>query len=105
MRLRKGDTVWVRLERLEGGARAQAGNDALPLTECVVAQVDVCGVRGCYGLEYADTRRPVGLPFFEHCFEQVRCGRCLGDGLCFKPGAPLHTTMPCPCQTQSAARE
>jgi hypothetical protein len=70
-KLKKGDKVYVRLKRMEGGCTTQRGNKEYPLVECVVAQVDVCGSEGCYGLEYADTREPVGLPFFMGAFEKI----------------------------------
>jgi hypothetical protein len=35
-----------------------------PVHQVVIAQVAVCGIPDCYGVEWADTREPVGLPIF-----------------------------------------
>lgn len=66
----KGAHVRVRLERMKGGARAQAGNDDLPLTEVVVDQVDVMGNAGVFACNYLDGS-PVGIPFSATAFEEI----------------------------------
>lgn len=68
--LKTGDTVKVRIRRMNGGAVAKEGDTSLSLTECVINQVNVCGVEGCYSLRYKDTGEHVGLPFFTSSFEE-----------------------------------
>lgn len=66
-----GDTVFFLAKRSEGGCRsvgpAHPQAASYPVCEAVVAQTDVCGVKGCYGLVWADTGEPVGLPLSERC--------------------------------------
>lgn len=64
-----GDTVFILAKRSEGGSSsvgpASAEAPSYPVVECVVTQVDVCGIQGLYGLSWADDNEPVGLPFSE----------------------------------------
>lgn len=67
-RYQVGDTVYVLARRSEGGCSSVAPQHpsapSYPVCEAVVAQVDVCGVKGCYGLVWADNGEPVGIPFY-----------------------------------------
>lgn len=64
-----GDKVFILAKRMEGGSSSVSPESAqapsYPIVECVVTQVDVCGIEGCYGLVWADTEEPIGLPFYE----------------------------------------
>lgn len=71
MKFKKGDRVKIRIKRMEGGCSHKRGDESMPLVTCVINQVDVCGVEGCYGCKFEDTDEPVGLPFFEGSFEEV----------------------------------
>lgn len=63
-----GDTIYIRAHRTAGGTsmvnqhHKDWGKD--PVHPVIVAQVAVCGIQDCYGVEWADTREPVGLPIF-----------------------------------------
>ncbi len=69
-----GDTVYVRLKRYADGSGtsyvnfAHPDHDTYPVHKCVIAQVDVGGAEGVYGLEWADSREPIGLPFYASAF-------------------------------------
>lgn len=67
-----GDTVYILANRGSGGTMCpppgHPAEKGCSLHKCVVAQVDVGGVEGCYGLEWADTCVPVGLPFYHWSF-------------------------------------
>ena len=67
---KQGDTVKVRIQRMGGGAYAKAGSTSLPLVECVINQVNVVALAGCYSLRYKDTGEHVGLPFWASDFEE-----------------------------------
>jgi hypothetical protein len=64
-----GDTVYILARRSDSGCVCpppeSASAPSYPIVECRVAQVDVCGSKGVYGLVWADTEEPVGLPFSE----------------------------------------
>jgi len=61
-----GSEVYIRCLRSDSGcsmASVDHPDHALqPLVKCRIAQVDVCGVKDLYGLVWADTGKPVGLP-------------------------------------------
>lgn len=63
-----GDRIHIRAIREPGGTimceRLSPGWADQPVHTVVVAQVRVCGIPDCYGVEWADTREPVGLPIF-----------------------------------------
>lgn len=67
----KGDTVYIRIQRKDGGAMHQARDTGIPLVKCEVSKVGVAGIPDCYGLRYADTKVSVGMPFFPHSFREA----------------------------------
>lgn len=73
-RYKKGDKVFIRASRASAGSGTSTVNrhhpkwSSMPVHECVIAQVDVCGLEGCYGLEWASDGQPIGLPFWATCF-------------------------------------
>lgn len=73
-RYEKGDVVFIRAIRYPDGSgtgtvsKDHPAWDSYPVNICFIAQVDVAGLDGCYGLEWADDKAPVGLPFWATSF-------------------------------------
>ena len=69
-----GSWVKVRLRRACGGYSrvTPEHQDYLlyPVVRCRVSEVDICGVKGLYALQYEDGK-PIGLPFTRRDFESV----------------------------------
>ena len=61
-----GSEVYIRVLRSDSGACMLSADHpeykTQPLVKCRIAQIDVCGVPNLFGLAWADTCRPVGLP-------------------------------------------
>lgn len=76
----KDEIVWIRaIRHPDGSGTSIVSSDhpaweSYPVMMARVAQVDVCGSPGCYGLVWEDTREPIGLPFFASYF-------CDADGI------------------------
>lgn len=70
-----GDRVKIVADRTQGGSivpprsswTSLIGTGNYRVHDAVIAQVRICGT-SAYGLEWADTRTPIGLPFFERDF-------------------------------------
>jgi len=63
-----GSEVYIRCMRSDHGCSMVSVDHpdygSQPLVKCRVAQIDVCGVKDLFGLVWADTMEPVGLPIF-----------------------------------------
>lgn len=75
--LKVGDSVKVRMFRMEGGTAVYPkGHEQYsdqPVVDCTISGVQVCGIPGCYSLRFADTGEHIGLPFYAWAF--VPAGR------------------------------
>lgn len=69
-----GDKVLIRAVRYADGSGCSVPSEhcadyaSTPVVECVISQVEVCGLPEMYALTWADTGEHVGLPFWEENF-------------------------------------